>query len=430
MTKRLFAYLFILPVLTVILAAQSSSAGQYTLQDHDEVGDVAPTWVVIPYAYYGASVELAFGVAGGGHGYWQDQIAYFGAAQGSTNGTTALFFYVNDVQIYNRLFMGFGGSLGDYANQRTYVDGNPDFDDQNAGANDSDPENFVSGPGSDNWLDATFRYVLPIGHGGDAVTSTYFLDRGLLVEGASGGPTWNPFKGGRTTLEVEFFYRSRSYDSEENKVGEWRTNGLDLALEYDNRDFSPNPQEGSLQRVELARDFGWFQSTGSWTTVTGETRKYIPIKPFKGTRHQLLALNAWTSLSPTWEVENGTVIHRTPNFKGATLGGQFRMRAYPRYRFNDKAAIYYCAEYRVIPSWNPLGEAKWLRFFDIDWWQFVPFVEIGRVAPEWSLRTLHQDMKWDVGLGVRLMAKKSVVRLDAAFAEETWSVWAMVGQPF
>jgi hypothetical protein len=29
------------------------------------------------------------------------------------------------------------------------------------------------------------------------------------------------------------------------------------------------------------------------------------------------------------------------------------MRGYPFARFSDKAAIYYGAEYRVIPRWNP-----------------------------------------------------------------------------
>ena len=115
---------------------------------------------------------------------------------------------------------------------------------------------------------------------------------------------------------------------------------------------------------------------------------------------------------------------------GASLGGYLRMRGYPLYRFQDKAAVYYGAEYRFIPRWNPLGTISWLRFFSIDWWQFVPFVEVGRVADQWSLKELHEDMKWDAGVGIRLMAAMVVVRGDMAYSPEGWHFWAMVGQAF
>jgi len=64
------------------------------------------------------------------------------------------------------------------------------------------------------------------------------------------------------------------------------------------------------------------------------------------------------------------------------------------------------------------------------WWQLVVFGEIGRVAPNWSLDELHEDMKKDVGVGIRLMAKGLVVRLDAAVSEEDYGIQMMVGQPF
>ena len=107
------------------------------------------------------------------------------------------------------------------------------------------------------------------------------------------------------------------------------------------------------------------------------------------------------------------------------------MRAYPSQRFNDRAAIYYAAEYRVIPRWNPFAGWPWLqKYLEIAWWQWVPFVEVGRVAPSWSLDELHSDMKWDVGFGVRAMAKGLVVRIDTAVSEEGLRVQMMVSQPF
>ena len=117
-------------------------------------------------------------------------------------------------------------------------------------------------------------------------------------------------------------------------------------------------------------------------------------------------------------------------FAGATLGGVTRLRAYPSSRFNDQAVIYYSAELRLTPEWHPLGEVDWLDFLEIDWWQWVPFVEVGRVAEKWTLNELHTDMKWDVGFGVRAMAKLLVVRIDAAVGDEGAGLQMMVGQPF
>jgi len=39
-------------------------------------------------------------------------------------------------------------------------------------------------------------------------------------------------------------------------------------------------------------------------------------------------------------------------------------------------------------------------------------------------------MKWDAGLGLRFMAKKSVVRLDWAASDESMGFWVMFGQTF
>lgn len=110
--------------------------------------------------------------------------------------------------------------------------------------------------------------------------------------------------------------------------------------------------------------------------------------------------------------------------------GLRRLRAYPPERFNDKAAIYFSAEYRFTPRGNPLGELALLRGFDIEWWQIVGFVEAGRVAPAWNVKTFETDMQHSIGVGLRTMAARSVVRLDAAFSGETWQIYAMVGHPF
>ena len=85
----------------------------------------------------------------------------------------------------------------------------------------------------------------------------------------------------------------------------------------------------------------------------------------------------------------------------------------------------------MIPEWNPFTKLPALqKHVGVQWLQFVPFVEIGRVASEWDLDELHSDMKWNVGLGLRAWAKGIVVRVDTAVSDEGVGVVMMVSQPF
>jgi hypothetical protein len=85
----------------------------------------------------------------------------------------------------------------------------------------------------------------------------------------------------------------------------------------------------------------------------------------------------------------------------------------------------------MIPRWNPFENWDWLqKYVGVQWLQFVPFVEVGRVAPDWGVRRLHEDMKWDAGVGLRLWAKGIVVRIDSAVSDEGYGVQMMVSQPF
>ena len=60
----------------------------------------------------------------------------------------------------------------------------------------------------------------------------------------------------------------------------------------------------------------------------------------------------------------------------------------------------------------------------------MPFVEVGRGAPEYNLERLHSDMKWDAGLGFRFLAKGLVLRIDSAYGEEGLGVQMMISQTF
>jgi len=391
----------------------------------------------VPYAFYNEAFGFAVAYAHGKVGYPQKQSAILGTVMAGTKGSVMGFLIGRNLRLpwSDRLFLDPIAQIGYFKDADSYTDGNPDFPDERAGSNDSDKDNYIEGDGWDNFFRLRFKYLLPIGHGKDTIINTYVIDRGMLKSGAAGAASWNPLTSGRTYFELLPFYRSQEINGNDEDI-DVKTNGLEFSLFRDNRDFVPNPSKGSALRVDVTRDFGLFNSSNSWTVVQTEFDKYFSLGPSETFRQRVIAFDFWTAYSPTWEVDGVSdgqeiISNRPPAYAGATLGGIWRMRAFPSQRFSDKASIYYALEYRMIPKWNPFTRWPWLQeYIGIEWLQFVPFVEVGRVAPGWNIKDLHTDMKWDTGIGLRLWAKGLVARIDLAGSDEGFGVAMMVSQPF
>ncbi|MBW2486840.1 MAG: BamA/TamA family outer membrane protein [Deltaproteobacteria bacterium] len=395
-------------------------------------GQFSEQTLKLPYAFYNENFGFAGGFVYGKVGKPQKQALLLATGIVGTKGGMG-FLVGRDIQmpLIDRLFLDPIVSVGYFSDNESYIDGNPDFPNERAGSNDSDEDNFVEGDGWDNFFRLKFKYLLPIGNGRDEIISTVKIKDGLPLSEPKGGTSLNPFKSGRSYLEMRPFYRSQEIDGDD--VDETvKTNGIDFSLFWDNRDFDANPSRGFSFRGKLSRDFGWFNSSDSWTNVEGELDVYFPFKMGDWLRRGVLALNHWTSYSPTWDVESdGAIRNRPPAYTGSTLGGLWRMRGYPSQRFNDRAATYYAAELRLIPEWNPFD--KWPRiqkYLGIEWLQFVPFGELGRVAEDWNFSDLHSDMKWCAGFGVRAWAQGIVIRIDTAYSEEGIGLQMMIAQPF
>jgi len=389
--------------------------------------------VSVPYAFYNRNFGAAGGYAYAVTGSPQKQAALIATAMVGSKGSVLGFLMGRDLKIpyTHRLFLDAVVNAGYFQDVDIYTTGNSDFPDERAGSNDSDEDNYVNSDGGwDNFFRLRFKYLLPIGHGKETII-TQKVDRGLLVDGATGGESWNPLVSGRTYFELKPFYRLQQVDGDDVQE-DVKTNGLELSLFRDNRDFKLNPSTGSALRLKFNRDFGWFDSSNSWTVLDAEFDKYFSLGESDWFRQRVLAFDFWTAYSPTWnEKSNGDIENGAPSFAGATLGGLWRLRGFPSQRFSDKAAIYYAAEMRFIPRWNPFDGWPWLqKYLGVQWLQFVPFVEVGRVAPDWNIEDLHEDMKWSAGLGIRLWAKGLVARIDSAASDEGFEVQMMVAQPF
>ena len=417
-------------LLLVLILARTTFAQEIERHDNN-TGD--ENTLNVPYAFYNEDLGFTVGYVYSVQGYPQKQSAFLATAMGGTKGSGLGLLMARDIRHpgIERLFFDPIVSIGYFKDIEAFIDGNPAFSGMRSGANDSDEDNFVEGDGWDSFFRFRFKYLLPLGHGKEQITTAYKLEDGLLKSGASGGTSWNPLKSGRTFLELRPFYRNQDLEGDTVSVAQ-RTNGTDFSLFWDNRDFHANPSRGNALHFKVSKDFGLADSSESWTNIEGEFDFYLPMKISDRFRQTVLALDIWTAYSPTWkERADGTISNRPPAYTGATLGGLWRMRGYPTQRFSDKAAVYYAAELRLIPHWNPFDRWPWLqKHVGIEWLQIVPFMEVGRVAPSWNLDELHDDMQWDAGVGVRFMAKGIVARIDMAASEEGGRVQMMVNQPF
>ena len=387
----------------------------------------------VPFFFYNDLFGLAGGYSYARDAFPQPQSALVVSGMAGTAGSAMLFLRARDLVVpgFDRLFADPTVSLAYFNGNYVYASGNPRYPLQQAGTNSSAYGNYITGNGWDDYLRVSFRYLLPIGWGRDHVASDYHLARGLLVSGATGGESLNPLASGRTFVGVRPFYLSQTLRSSGHAESQ-RTNGVDVTLNWDNRDYFTNPSVGQSLTLRWSRDFAWFDSTSAWTVVSGELDQYLSLGPTDWFRQRVLALDAWTASSPSWDYRaDGSVGDRPPTFAGATLGGWWRMRGYRVGRFSDKAAVYYSAEYRLIPRWNPFDRWRWLQErVGVQWIQLVPFAELGRVSSSWDLRDLHSSMKWDVGFGCRFLARSVLVRVDVGGSREGAAVQMMVEQPF
>ena len=240
-------------------------------------GEFSEQTLSLPYAFYNESFGFAVGYVYGLVGRPQKQATLLATVMAGTKGSAMGFLVGRDLQMprVERLFLDPVISVGYFKDNDAYINGNPDFPDERAGSNNSDKDNFVEGDGWDNFFRLKFKYLLPLGTGRDQIIASYKIKEGLLESGATGGTSLNPLKSGLSYLEMRPFYRSQQIDGDD--VDETtKTNGLDFSAFWDNRDFYANPSKGFGLRGKASRDFGWFDSSDSWTNVEGELDVYIP----------------------------------------------------------------------------------------------------------------------------------------------------------
>ena len=426
----------------------SSLCAQVIEEELDQGREHATGSFILPYVFKTEAMDTGFGLS-------------YSSGLFKGGGNIFVGTYLTANESYGVNFGAFNYQLGtsrwhadaalnfeDNSEQRFYGDLASFIGDSQGGSHNSPADDFLVGPGVTFYIDTSFRYILPIGDGRRNVVAHYSTNSGMLTGPSSGANAWNPLTSGRTEITARPFYQKRTLELDASNIDQFTpvlgltvgdtaeqyTNGLDLLLTYDNRDFIPNPERGSFQRLTISRDFGWFDSTDSWTNLEADYRKYVSLGASDAYLQKILAFQFWTAYSPTFErvIIDDTIVfrHSAPSNMGATLGGSQRLRSYPVGRFSDKAAIYYSGEFRITPAAMPFKDWPLLRNMPIRWWQWVALVEAGRVAPQWNIGTLHDDMNWNYGVSLRSMIGSQVMRLELVTGDEATQLWFLVGQSF
>lgn len=425
-------------LLAGLLASASSLAVNFNKELARDADAGSSSGQLIPYAFYNASTGFAVASVFLGKGFIQPQVVTVANAFFGTSGSYNMFLANLDMQIpwSKRLFVDQVAMYSDWEEVDTFQNGNPNFPDQRAGSNNSSEDNFVRAKGDDIFLHLNFKYLLPMGDGRETPPHTFQLTRGILEpDTAAGGGPWNPLESGRTLLELRPFYRNQDFIGKDNGVSyQNETAGLRFTLEYDNTDWYNNPTHGSNQRLTFARDFGWLDESVEWTSVSFRHSHYWNLGSSDKAKQRVLAFDLWTSHSPSWNRssdDNGIQrFERPPLFEGSTLGGLERQRGFPTNRFHDRSAINYTLEYRYIPKWNPLGDIPLINQLFIPWWQWVGFIEVGRVDNQYDLSQLHSNMKTSIGGGIRALVFELVIRVDVAVSEEGGETQMFFNHPF
>lgn len=387
----------------------------------------------IPFIFSSESWGLSLAGAGVVKGLGQPQAALFGTVVGSDNGSALGYLGLYNVMVpgLDQLQMDFsvlesGMTYGSY-----FVPGNPDYPGEQPGSNGSGRDNYVRTGSRNQYYQVFFQYTLPMGDGRDGALAAM----GKKAHGyESSHNDWNPLTTGITTLELQPYYKSQRLDAFQPVNVADESAGIRLTLEYDNRNSSQLPTRGS--RTAFTYTFDWGSSDRpDWTTVEFEFSKFFSLGRNRFMKQQVLAFNGWVADTPTWNdttVVNGQEVYRrAPYFVGVNLGGWNKLRGYSSDRFYGRSAISYSMEYRMMPEWQPLEDLPLLGpIYDMPWWQWTLFLDVGRVADDFDLRELHRDMKSSAGGGIRFAIEGLTVRTEIASSDEETFFRIFANQPF
>ncbi|KIF50856.1 BamA/TamA family outer membrane protein [Vibrio owensii] len=368
----------------------------------------------VPFYFSTDTMGSTIGLAGVAKGVGQPQAALFGMGLYSEKDSYVGFLSAFNYALSSNLLFSTQMYQARFNDNPYYLD--------NQGSNNSSTEDKTITNGDEENYKLEFKYLLPWGN---------VREHGLLgaFQPVRDVSFASPVDSGVSSIIFTPFYSSRELDIYNDKKEE--ATGFSLTFDWDNRDSVRNTTRGSHTSFDLTTGAESLQSEDLWLKWEFQNSQYYSLGPLGDWfDQQVLAFDFYTADTPTWNKCDGLMCARPPEQEQVRLGGLYRLRGYTAGRYHGRSAIHYSAEYRVLPDWQPLDDIPLINYYDLPWWQWVAFVEVGRVADDYDLKTLHEDMKWNVGGAVRFQVEGIVVRAEMAKGADEGTFRVMINQPF
>ncbi|MBV7317062.1 hypothetical protein [Shewanella sp. NIFS-20-20] len=368
----------------------------------------AMEFAAVPFVFSSENLSTAFGGAGVIKYAGQVQASLFGIGHYSSNHSYLTYFSANNYQIPQLDQWLFSAETYQaHFTEGVYYLPNAEGD-----------EERVLAKADESFTKLHARFVMPIGHGRAGARASMMPQQEV---------NWDPLTSGVTSLKMTAFQRQQQLDNHPQIPDS--THGFEVLLNWDNRDQVRNSTQGGETSLTLRHGLS-SGDTPSWTTWEVEQSAFVSIGSNSLFRQQVLGFDAYVADTLSWNAMDEGIAQRPPYYAGIGLGGFDRLRGYSAKRFTGRSAVLYSAEYRVQPHWQPLQSWPVFSWYHVPWWQFVAFAETGKVSDTFSASSLHQDMQWTLGAGVRFEVENIVVRAEMAKSRESTQFWVMVNQPF
>ena len=375
-----------------------------------------PELAAVPFFFSSENLSTAFGGAAVIKHAGQPQSSALGIGLYTTNDSWVGYMSFNNYQLPKGIAPQWLFGLEHY--QAFYKEGTYFINDADRKAQSMNQRIITQGDESFSKLH--LEYVLPIGKGVNGAAASLRPSKQKV--------NWNPLTSGVSTVTFTPFMQSQALLIATSEPSQ--TKGLEISFDWDNRDNGKNSSDGGQTNLKIRNGFSDDEAP-SWTTWSFEQSAFFSIGKNDFFRQQILATHFYLADTPTWNSQSGEDdYHRPPSYAGVSLGGYEQLRGYSTKRFTGRSALLYTLEYRVQPHWQPLQEWPIFNFYDVPWWQWVVFAEVGNVSDSFSISALHQDMEWSLGAGARFEVESVVIRAELGVSDESNQFWVMVSQPF
>lgn len=361
----------------------------------------------LPFYFSTETLGHTFGVAGVAKGVGQPQAALFGMALYSEKESYVGFVSAFNYALADQLLFSTQMYQAQFNDNPYYLG--------EQGSNDSQTGQKTITNGFEQNYQFEFKYLLPWGN----VKQHGLMGAFQPIREVSFA---SPIESGVSSVVLTPFYSSRELDIY-NQAD--KASGFKFSFDWDNRDSVRNPTKGSHTSLDITAGADHWQSEDIWTKWEFQNSQYYALGPLgEWFDQQVLAFDFYTADTPSWSRV------KPPEQDQIRLGGLYRLRGYTSGRYHGRSAVHYSAEYRVLPDWQPLDGIPLINYYDLPWWQWVVFAEVGRVADEYDAKTLHSDMKWNLGGAVRFQVEGIVVRAEVAQGVDEGTFRVMINQPF